>query len=268
LYEKWAAERAALRFVGVTAVASEIIVDLPFESERTDEDIAAAAASHLNWNSQAPDTIKLKVSHGWITLQGTAEWQYQKEEAARSVRSLHGVKAVMNEIELKPTVNSMDIQVKIEAALKRDAQIEAKDIVVETSGALVTLRGRVPIFVAQTLGSQSNSCSTLFLIVSAVFTRTPFLLGLGYRLFVVIPRRDRDWIIAGSRSFELCRIALRNVASFLRMCMKADNLPAATIWPTLSTAPINSTGAFFVQSPNAMIKPEQYFSSTCERLLG
>ena len=143
LYEKWAAERAALRVVDVTSVASEIIVDLPFESERSDEDIASAAANHLTWNSQVPDTIKLKVSNGWITLQGTAEWQYQKEEAARAVRSLRGVKAVSNEIELKPTVHTTDIKVKIEDALKRDAQIEAKDITVETSGALVTLRGRV-----------------------------------------------------------------------------------------------------------------------------
>jgi len=143
LYEKWAAERAALRVVGVTSVASEIIVDLPFESERTDEDIASAAANHLNWNSQVPDTIKLTVSNGWITLQGTAEWQYQKEEAARAVRSLRGVKAVSNEIALTPIVNIAGIKVLIEDALKRDAQIEAKDVSVETSGALVTLRGRV-----------------------------------------------------------------------------------------------------------------------------
>jgi VCBS repeat-containing protein len=90
-----------------------------------------------------PDTIKVKVSNGWITLQGTAEWQYQKEEAARAVRSLRGVKAVSNEITIKPTLNTIDIKIKIEDALKRDAQIEAKDITVETSGAMVTLRGRV-----------------------------------------------------------------------------------------------------------------------------
>ena len=35
LYDKWAAKRAALWVVNVTSVASEIIVDLPFESERT-----------------------------------------------------------------------------------------------------------------------------------------------------------------------------------------------------------------------------------------
>jgi osmotically-inducible protein OsmY len=143
LYEKWAAERAALRVVDVTSVASEIIVDLPFESERTDEDIASAAANHLNWNSQVPDTIKVSVSNGWITLQGTAEWQYQKEEAARAVRSLRGVKAVSNEVALKPTLNATDIKIQIEDALKRDAQIEAKDITVETSGTVVTLCGRV-----------------------------------------------------------------------------------------------------------------------------
>ena len=143
LYEKWAAERAALRVVDVTSVASEIVVDLPFESERTDEDIASAAANHLSWNSQVPDTIKASVSHGWITLQGAAEWQYQKEEAARAVRSLRGVKAVLNEIELKPTVSSMGVKIKIEDALKRDAQIEAKDITVETSGNMVRLRGHV-----------------------------------------------------------------------------------------------------------------------------
>jgi len=167
LYEKWAAERAALRVVDVTSVASEIIVDLPFESARTDEDIASAAANHLNWNSQVPDTIKLKVSNGWVRLQGTAEWQYQKEEAARAVRSLRGVRAVSNEIELKPTVNTTGIKVKIEDALKRDAQIEAKDITFENAGNMVTLRGHVhswreredaehAAFAAPGVGSVSN----------------------------------------------------------------------------------------------------------------
>jgi len=143
LYEKWAAERAALRVVNVTSVASEIIVDLPFESERTDADIASAASNHLNWNFQVPDTIKAKVSDGWITLQGTAEWQYQKEEAERVVRSLRGVKAVLNEVELKPTASATGVKIKIEDALKRDAQIEAKDISVEAAGNMITLRGRV-----------------------------------------------------------------------------------------------------------------------------
>jgi osmotically-inducible protein OsmY len=143
VYEKWAAERAALRVANVTAVASEIIVDLPFESERTDEDIASAASSHFTWNHLVPDTIKLTVSKGRVTLLGNAEWHYQKEEAERVVRSLRGVKFVINEIELKPTASAAGVKIKIEDALKRDAVIEAKNVTVETSGNAVTLTGHV-----------------------------------------------------------------------------------------------------------------------------
>jgi osmotically-inducible protein OsmY len=143
LYEKWAAERAALRVVNVTSVASEIIVDLPFGNVRTDEDIAFAVSNHLTWNFQVPDTIKVKVADGWVTLLGTADWQYQREEAERVVRSLNGVKAVVNEIELKPKVSATGVKIKIENALKRDAQIEADNITVEAVGNTITLRGRV-----------------------------------------------------------------------------------------------------------------------------
>jgi osmotically-inducible protein OsmY len=143
LFEKWAAERAALRVVNVTAVASEIVVALPSDSVRTDEDLALAASNHLTWNFQVPDSIKVTVAKGVVTLSGTAEWYYQKEEAERVIRSLTGVRAVLNEIDLKPKVSALGVKIKIEDALKRDAQIDAKNISVETLGSGVTLRGRV-----------------------------------------------------------------------------------------------------------------------------
>jgi osmotically-inducible protein OsmY len=157
----------------VTSVASEIVVDLPFESERTDQDLAAVATNHLTWNLQVPDTIKLLVSNGWITLQGTAEWQYQKEEAVRVVRSLFGVRGVTNEIELKPTLNASGVKIKIEDALKRGAVIEAKNITVETNGSSVTLTGHVhswterddaehAAFAAPGVGSVSNQLTVSY----------------------------------------------------------------------------------------------------------
>jgi len=94
---------------------------------------SSAASNHLTWNSLVPVSVKLMVSNGWVTLQGTAEWQFQKEDAARVVRYLQGVKAVTNEIDLKPTVTATGIKSKIEEALRRDARIEARDIIVETS---------------------------------------------------------------------------------------------------------------------------------------
>ncbi len=59
------------------------------------------------------------------------------------MRSLNGVKGVVNEIELKPTASAVGIKIKIENALKRDAQIDANKIMVETLGNGVTLRGTV-----------------------------------------------------------------------------------------------------------------------------
>jgi hypothetical protein len=46
---KWAAEQAAYRVGGVTAVANELKVHFPIEFRRTASDIAAAAVHNLEW---------------------------------------------------------------------------------------------------------------------------------------------------------------------------------------------------------------------------
>jgi len=142
-YEKWAADRAAMRVAEVKAVASEIKVEPSALGSRTDEDIARAAMNHLEWDYSVPNTVKVKVTDGFVTLQGTVEWQYQREEAERVVRPLMGVKGVFNEITLKPRVNAADVKVKIEDALKRNAEIDASHVRVEAFDGTVTLRGNV-----------------------------------------------------------------------------------------------------------------------------
>jgi osmotically-inducible protein OsmY len=142
-FEKWAAERAAMRVYNTKAVASEIKVEMPSASSRTDADIARTAVNHLEWNYQVPAAVKVQVTDGCLTLTGPAEWQYQKEEAERAVRSLRGVKWVFNEITVTPRVSAIDVEIKIEDALKRNAETDAKHITVETTGGKVTLRGSV-----------------------------------------------------------------------------------------------------------------------------
>jgi osmotically-inducible protein OsmY len=142
-HEKWAAERATMRVANVKAVASELKVELPSSDTRTDADIARAALNHLEWNVLIPDTVKVQVTNGWLTLKGVVEWQYQKEEAERAVRSLMGVKAVLNEITLTPSVTAVGVKNKIEEAFKRSAEIDAGHVKVEATGGTVTLRGNV-----------------------------------------------------------------------------------------------------------------------------
>ena len=142
-YEKWAAERAAMRVSSVKAVASEIKVELPSSATRSDEDIARIAMNHLEWNYSVPNTVKVQVTDGLVTLQGATEWRYQKDEAERSVRALKGVKGVFNDIVVTPKLSAIDVKLKIEDALKRNAQVDANRIKVETSDGKVTLRGAV-----------------------------------------------------------------------------------------------------------------------------
>jgi len=140
--EKYEAVKAAKRVYGVTAVADEIDVKLPGGSERTDSDIAEAALRALQANYAVPDDrIKLTVRQGWITLEGTVEWQHQRTAAESSVRYLIGVKGVSNQITLKPRATPGDVKVKIEDALKRSAEMDARRITVGVDGGKVTLRG-------------------------------------------------------------------------------------------------------------------------------
>lgn len=143
-WEKVSAERAASRVSGVRAVVNELEIRLPTSSERTDEDIARAAIHALDWYISIPsDRIKVKVSKGWITLEGTVEWQYQKSMAENAVRDLVGVKGVSNLIEVKPQVSKAVVKNAIESALKRSAEVDASRITVDADGDKVTLRGTV-----------------------------------------------------------------------------------------------------------------------------
>lgn len=142
--EKWAAERAAERVSGVTALVSDLDVHLPSSFERTDEEIAQAAVNALNWNLSVPSgRVNLEVSKGWITLSGDVTWQYQRDAAESAVRYLAGVKGVSNLLTIKSPVSQSAVKADIEAALKRSAQLDAQRIDVKAVDHSVTLTGNV-----------------------------------------------------------------------------------------------------------------------------
>ena len=142
--EKAAAERVALRVYGVKAVANDINVRLLAGLDRTDSDIATAAVNALQWNSLVPKTgVSVTVTKGWITLKGEVDWHFQRQAAERAVRDLTGVVAVTNSLVVKPHVSVGDVKAKIEAALRRSAEIDARGINVAASDGKVTLTGNV-----------------------------------------------------------------------------------------------------------------------------
>jgi len=142
--EKWAAERAVKRLPGVKALAVELEVKLPGSCERNDADIARTAKNVLEWDVLVPhNRIKVTVENSRITLEGEVDWQFQRSAAERAVLRLTGVKGVTNQITIKPKVAPIQVKEKIEAALQRNATLDAQQIKVQADGGKVTLTGSV-----------------------------------------------------------------------------------------------------------------------------
>jgi osmotically-inducible protein OsmY len=142
--QKHAAEAAVRRVKGVKAVAEEIEVRLPYETKRSDEEIAGAAIGRFEWDVSIPrDTVKVTVDKGWITLTGEVDWHYQKDAASIDVRALFGVTGVSNQITIKPTVDTSTISQDIMHALHRSWFFDPKTISVSAQGGKVRLTGTV-----------------------------------------------------------------------------------------------------------------------------
>jgi osmotically-inducible protein OsmY len=144
--KKWAAEEAAHSVDGVIAVANDLEVRLPNDAERLDSDIAADAVRALDYDAMVPPgSVEVTVSHGWITLRGEVEWQFQRRAAERAVRRLAGVRGVTNLIVIHPKVRTSpdELKKKIVQALVRNAHTDAKQITVEVAGDKVILNGTV-----------------------------------------------------------------------------------------------------------------------------
>ncbi|MGZ5787762.1 MAG: BON domain-containing protein [Ramlibacter sp.] len=142
--EKHAAERAVRRVAGVRGIAVELDVKLAPEHERSDSEIAQAAAAALRLNSLVPEgQVKVEVENGWVRLMGEVDWGYQFASAEQCVQPLAGVRGLFNEITIKPRVKETDIVRQINSALTRHAAREAKHIGIEVEGGVVTLSGKV-----------------------------------------------------------------------------------------------------------------------------
>jgi osmotically-inducible protein OsmY len=140
-FEKSAAERSAKRVYGVKAVANDIEVK---GLSRTDPEIARDVVEALRIDVTVPDEhIKVSISNGFVTLDGTVNWMFQKDAAESCANKIKGVRGISNMILVKPKVSPTAVKGKIEDALRRSAEVDARRITVTAKDSTITLDGNV-----------------------------------------------------------------------------------------------------------------------------
>jgi osmotically-inducible protein OsmY len=143
-HKRWAAYKSTRRVSGVTEVVDEVTVKLPGSFKLADEEIGLAAVNAIKLNINVPpNRIRVRVQDGSVTLTGEVDSAYQMEAAEDSVRHLRGVVWISNQITIKPTVEPVDLKVKIESAFRRNAMLDSRRVGVEIHGGRVILKGSV-----------------------------------------------------------------------------------------------------------------------------
>ena len=142
--EKLAAERAAKRVSGVSAIAEELKVRYASDAKTADHEIAKRILDIFRWNVNVPEKhLTVKVENGWVTLTGNVEWNYQSQEASKSAAKVTGVVGVSNAIGIANRASVTDVRKRIEDAFRRQADLDAASVTIQTQGSTVTLGGKV-----------------------------------------------------------------------------------------------------------------------------
>jgi osmotically-inducible protein OsmY len=138
---KLAAERVVKRVRGVRAVANDLTVRLA--AGPTDADIASEAVQALKLVPALADTVQAVVHNGHLTLTGTVEWLFQRQQAEKAVRHVRGLLGVFNHVTVKPKSGERYVQRRIVRALHRMADLDVQHISVNVTDDAVILRGMV-----------------------------------------------------------------------------------------------------------------------------
>ena len=142
--KKAEAEHAAKSVAGVRAVVDRIKVLIGNDKLISDQAIAADAFRMINESLVLPkELISITVEDGWITLDGTVQWNYQREMARNLVKDLPGVRGVTNDIKLAKELVEHIKKNYIEEALHRHWSIDADEVEVKVNGTTVELCGYV-----------------------------------------------------------------------------------------------------------------------------
>jgi osmotically-inducible protein OsmY len=115
---------------------------------RTDEDIQHEVQLELKWDARvSPNEVGVAVKNGVVALGGWVDSFSKKWAAERAALRVRGVRAVVNEIEVRldPANQLTDVGIAeaVNRALELDSLVPDDAVKVSVSGGWITLRGEV-----------------------------------------------------------------------------------------------------------------------------
>lgn len=142
--KKRVAEHAVKSVKGVKAVIERIEVSFSSIGHQTDSEIVKEVLKALKSDLDVPeDQIQVQVEHGWVLMEGTVQWNAQKQAANNCIENIIGIKAVANNIIIRSGTEDELEKLDIQDELARNWAIDEKTIKVDVFGNSVTLTGSV-----------------------------------------------------------------------------------------------------------------------------
>lgn len=106
--DKCSVEDALKRVPGVSGVRNRIEVRLTIGDYRTDATLERVLADLFEFLSRMPpERPCATVKNGWVTLEGSVSWPYQKQLIEKAVREIAGVKGITNRLIVQRTTRRM-----------------------------------------------------------------------------------------------------------------------------------------------------------------
>ena len=142
--QKMTAEHAAERVHGVQGIAEELQIRFLFDPRTSDEEIAHRVLNTFAWDVTIPkDKLTVTVEKGYVTINGSLDWMYQKDAARKAAGKIAGVTGVNNLITISNAAVAGDVRERIMAAFKRSATSDASALSVTANGGTIKLSGNV-----------------------------------------------------------------------------------------------------------------------------
>jgi osmotically-inducible protein OsmY len=133
----------ALFALGLLIVAAPALQ--PLNAAPTDDEVNMAVENYILFDSSVPSNyIDINTVNGIVTLGGTVPNILAKDRAAIIAESIKGVRAVVNNLMVKPVARSdEEIRRDLESAFRSDPVTDSKEVGVSLDNGIVTLTGTV-----------------------------------------------------------------------------------------------------------------------------